>query len=406
MTMRLYLYDDPADTPRFQPFTQSRPIGELRYGAWPLRDRAVDALSFPVEGYVAAPHLAAFVEAGAPPVVATPETETALLMLRSTFVPEPQDLVAALGERSGPLRLTDGAGVMAGAVLPAGTAWPGAAGISESWPSVAVPGKVLGGAWELVGDLVTALRADLERVRGGHLPTRVPAGCTVLGDPACLIVEEGARVEPLVVFDVRDGPVWIQSGAEIRAFSRLAGPLVVGQGTRIVGGQLRESSIGPRCVVHGEVSNTIFLGYANKAHDGFVGHSIIGRWANLGAGTITSNLKNTYGPVRVTLGGMRHETGLTFLGSLVGDHAKVAIGTMLPTGCVIGTGANVFGSRRPQPVVPPFAWGTDESEVLTCQRFVAIAERVLPRRDIAVDDAMRAYLRAVWQAATGRAGCD
>jgi len=180
----------------------------------------------------------------------------------------------------------------------------------------------------------------------------------------------------------------------------------VARDARLVGGEVSGSAIGPKCVVRGEISGTVFLGYANKSHDGFVGSSAVGRWVNLGAGTITSNLKNTYGPVRLTLGARRYETGLTFLGSLIGDHVKTAIGTMLPTGCVIGVGANLFGSRRPPSDVPAFAWGLEEpGAVLECGRFVEIAERVLPRRDVAVDDGMRRYLAAVWGAATGRTPC-
>lgn len=408
MTMRLYLYDEPADAPRFLPFSNSRPIGELRYGAWTLRER-VERAGFQIAGHVGAAHLAGFTEPDAPPVVPATAADGARLYLRSSFAFDvEQDFATGFASSgSGPFRLTDSAGATVGALLPAGTSWPGPAGIDASRPSVALRGKLLRGVWEVVGDLVPTLHSDLALVLSSHLPTPVPAGSTVMGDAAGLIVEDGVQVEPHVVFDLRNGPIWILSGAEIRTFSRLAGPLVVGPGTRIVGGQIRESSLGPKCVVHGEVSNTVFLGYANKSHDGFVGHSIIGRWANLGAGTITSNLKNTYGPVRLTLGGTKHETGLTFLGSLVGDHVKTAIGTMLPTGCAIGTGANVFGSRRPEPVVPPFAWGTDEpADVLSCQRFVEIAERVMPRRDITVDEAMRSYLKAVWRAATGRGECD
>jgi UDP-N-acetylglucosamine diphosphorylase / glucose-1-phosphate thymidylyltransferase / UDP-N-acetylgalactosamine diphosphorylase / glucosamine-1-phosphate N-acetyltransferase / galactosamine-1-phosphate N-acetyltransferase len=205
------------------------------------------------------------------------------------------------------------------------------------------------------------------------------------------------------VFDTRNGPVWIQEGAEIRTFCRLAGPLVVGRGTRVVGGQLRDSSIGPKCVVHGEVSSTIFTGYANKSHDGFLGHSIVGRWANLGAGTINSNLKNTYGTIRLNLGAKRVETGMQFLGALIGDHVKTAIGTMLPTGCVIGTGANVFGSRRPDAGVAAFAWGTEEpGRVMACRMFLQTAAKVLPRRQVEFDDAMKRYLESVWQQCTGQ----
>ena len=102
--------------------------------------------------------------------------------------------------------------------------------------------------------------------------------------------------------------------------------------------------------MHGEIATSAFLGYANKAHDGFVGHSVVGHWVNLGALTTTSNLKNTYGPVRLVVGDRRIDTGRQYLGTLFGDHAKTAIGTMLGTGTVVGTGANVFGAAPPKHV--------------------------------------------------------
>jgi len=145
----------------------------------------------------------------------------------------------------------------------------------------------------------------------------------------------------------------------------------------------------------------VFLGYANKAHDGFVGHSVIGRWVNLGAGTITSNLKNTYGPVRLEVAGTRLETGLQFLGSLIGDHAKTAIGTLLATGTVIGPGANVFDAARPPKYVPPFSWGGGAGSArMSKDGFLQIVERVLPRRDVVVDKETRAVLERVYDWAT------
>src|SRR4029077_9612991 len=156
-----------------------------------------------------------------------------------------------------------------------------------------------------------------------------------------------------------------------------------------------------RVNARGELSNCVFLGYGNKAHDGFVGHSVIGRWANLGAGTVTSNLKNTYGRVRLDVAGTPLETGLQFLGSLVGDHSKTAIGTLLSTGTVIGTGANVFEGVRPPKYVPPFAWGGGTGEGpaatrMTRDGFLKIAGRVLPRRDVVVDEATRALLGRIY----------
>jgi hypothetical protein len=159
-------------------------------------------------------------------------------------------------------------------------------------------------------------------------------------------------------------------------------------------------------VVHGEVSNTTFLGYANKAHDGFHGHSIVGRWVNLGAGTINSNLKNTYGTIRLQFGVVRVDTGMQFLGALIGDHVKTAIGTMLPTGCVIGTGANIFGTRRPESLVAPFAWGTEEpGRLVACRMFTQVAAKVLARRNVAFDEKMKRYLEAIWFHGTGQP-CD
>jgi UDP-N-acetylglucosamine diphosphorylase/glucosamine-1-phosphate N-acetyltransferase len=403
MTADVYLFDDPALHDVFLPFAHSRPLGELRYGAFLLRERWSAAVGRAVAGHLAAAHLADFSEPGAPPVVDRPgEPHVGRLVFLSTFVPRPGDPLPA--DASEPLRFLDESGALVGLALPRRTAWPGWRA-PEEWREVTLPGKRLAGVWDLVGDLTAVLAADLRALLAEHGETSIPRGVTVLGEPALVVVGE-ASVEPQVVLDVRNGPIVLSPGVEVHAFTRLVGPLAVARDTRLLGGKITGSAIGPRCVVHGEVSASVFLGYANKAHDGFLGHSIVGRWVNLGADTVTSNLKNTYGPVRLTMRGARHETGLTFLGSLFGDHVKTAIGTMLPTGCVIGVGANLFGSRRPPAEVTPFSWGLDQhGPVLEVGRFVEIAERVLPRRDIVVDDAMRRYLAAVWGAATSETPC-
>jgi hypothetical protein len=149
--------------------------------------------------------------------------------------------------------------------------------------------------------------------------------------------------------------------------------------------------------VHGELSTTIFLGHANKAHDGFVGHSVLGRWVNLGASTVTSNLKNTYGTVQLwTPSGVR-ETGMQFLGTLFGDHVKTAIGTRLSTGTVLGTGANVFGDAMPPRVVAPFAWGgAIDAPAYRLDRFLLVAERAMARRHITLGDGARRQLTAAY----------
>jgi len=404
VSTQLFLYDAPDDLPPFLPFSLSRPLGELRYGAFLLRERWSARVDLPVAGYLTPhAHLADFVEPGAPPVVAAPaEKHEARLLLRAAFV-----AAADLGPHAraqDPARFVDEGGATVGFAVPRRADWPGFEA-AAAWPAAQLAGRRLAGAWDLVGDLPTVLPVDLEALKPEGGAASIPRGATVLGDPALVLTGE-AFVEPHVVLDVRNGPIVLAPGVEVRAFSRLVGPLAVARDSRLMGGPISGSAIGPRCVVHGEVSTSTFLGYANKSHDGFLGHAVVGRWVNLGAGTINSNLKNTYGPVRVTLGGRRFETGLMFMGSLIGDHVKTAIGTMLPTGCAIGVGANLFGSTRPGAEVPPFAWGLDEpGRVLECGRFVEIAARVMPRRDVAVDDRTRRYLAALWGAATRSTPC-
>jgi UDP-N-acetylglucosamine diphosphorylase/glucosamine-1-phosphate N-acetyltransferase len=199
----------------------------------------------------------------------------------------------------------------------------------------------------------------------------------------------------MVFFDVTGGPILIREGATVQAFTRLVGPCVVGRHSQVGADRIAASSIGDSCKVHGELSTSILLGHSNKGHDGFVGHSYLGRWVNLGAGTITSNLKNTYGSVSLwTPAGIR-DTGLQFLGALIGDHAKTGIGVRLTTGSVIGAGANVFGGDVMPKVVPPFAWG-DAPPFTTHElgKFLVTAERMMQRRGISLDDRMRAQLSA------------
>jgi UDP-N-acetylglucosamine diphosphorylase/glucosamine-1-phosphate N-acetyltransferase len=157
--------------------------------------------------------------------------------------------------------------------------------------------------------------------------------------------------------------------------------------------KIAASSIGDVCKVHGEVSNAIFIGHANKGHDGFVGHSILGRWVNLGAGTITSNLKNTYGTVQLwTPDGIR-ETGLQFLGTLFGDHAKTGIGLKLTTGSVLGAGSNVYGAVMPPKAVAPFSWGESGTFMdYRLDKFLDVAGRMMARRHVTLSDSSRAQL--------------
>ncbi len=385
----LYLLE-PAVSPVWAPFQASRPVAELRAGAWLIRERWEAVADGETRAIFAPDHLHAFVEDGVPPVTPRAAVRGPAIVGRSDFAPSG----VAPDLPTGPARLVN-EDVTVGWWVPAGATWTEA---SDDGAAVPLEGMQLHGAYDVVTALEHFLQADTMdflREGGDHLPD----GSITIGDPNEIVLL-GCAVEPGVVFDTRHGAIVIEQHTSVRSGTRLEGPLYVGPGTEVLGGRIAWSAMGPRCKVRGEIVTTVFLGYANKVHDGFVGHSAIGRWANLGAGTTTSNLKNTYGPVRLTVAGERLDTGRRLLGSLVGDHAKTAIGTMLSTGAVVGVGANVFGSGHPPAYVAPFAWGT-EGEVMRLEGFLTTARRVLPRRDVKVTDAIEAMLTALYTQATG-----
>ena len=384
MSHALYLLDpDPA--PAWAPFAGVRPLCEPRAGAHLVRERWESFVGAEATAIFALPHLAGFPEPGVPRVEARRSVNGPAVIGSSTFAP--RGLAPHLPDA--PTRLTH-AGITVGWAVPAGATWTGPLPQAQA---VEVEGMVLRGVYDLVPALELLLKEDLFGLLGDS--DAVPRAVVVIGDPAWLSLREAA-VEPGVVFDTTGGPVVLETGVEVKSGTRLEGPLWVGANTRIVGGPIRTSAIGPWCVVRGEMATTAILGYTNKSHDGFVGSSVLGRWVNLGAGTITSNLKNTYGPVRLDVGDARLETGHTFLGSLIGDHAKTAIGTLLGAGTVVGAGANVFGAVRAPKYVPPFAWGGEGPERMKRAGFLETVERVFPRRQVEVDPALRAYLERMY----------
>lgn len=330
-------------------------------------------------------HVAGFIDVGGAPVVPPGEVSGPAVVARSDFAP-----AGSPPALTGTARLVHEDETVAW-IVPAGETWTGP---HDNGKAESVDGMRLLGAWDLITALEHLLATDCTDALGAG-PDPVPDGAIVLGDPgdvACF----GAQVEPGVAFDVRQGVVVLEHGVQIRSGTRLEGPLFVGPGTVVLGGAVRHCAIGARCRIHGELSTSVFLGYANKSHEGFVGHSVIGHWVNLGAGTITSNLKNTYGEVRLDLPSGRIPTGRTNLGALFGDHAKTAIGCLLSTGTVVGTGANVLGAPVPR-WVAPFSWGSEGGKFLDAEGFVKIARRVMPRRDVEVGPAEETWLRTLHQ---------
>ncbi len=200
-----------------------------------------------------------------------------------------------------------------------------------------------------------------------------------------VFVGKNVKIEQNVVMDSSSGPIIIDDDAIIMANSVIYGPAYIGKKTiikalsKIYGG----TTIGPFCKVGGEIEETIFQGYSNKQHEGFLGHSFVGEWVNIGAGTNNSDLKNNYSNVKMQIKEKNIDTGKLFMGAIIGDHTKIGINTMLNTGTFIGIGCNVLGGGYMPKYIPPFSWGVGEnSKKYNLEKAVSTAKICMARRKL------------------------
>lgn len=213
--------------------------------------------------------------------------------------------------------------------------------------------------WDIFALNDTALRNDYDLITKNRKSQPINDAAKVIG-AGNVFVEEGAKIG-FAVINAEKGPVYIGKNAEIMEGSLIRGPFalcdhaVVKMGAKIYGA----TTIGPHSKVGGEINNSVIFGYSNKAHDGFLGHSVIAEWCNLGADTNTSNLKNTYDSVRIWSYPEQTfiDTGQQFCGLIMGDHSKSGINTMFNTGTVVGVSANIFGGNFQRNFISSFVWG-------------------------------------------------
>ena len=407
MTDAALVFFDDAVARRWEPFALTRPAGELRYGIETLRERAERVLRLRCIGHLTAAHLSDYDEPWGARVLdaAALPTDRDLVFWSARAVP---DAVAA-HEPGAAVYTLDGEvcgwRVPAGQPLPPADAFLNGEGAPTDAAEVAVEGELLRNVWELMLRGPDRVARDVEQHPWGRraldagTSAQVTAslGAGLLGEGG-VVLEEGVELEPGVVLDVREGPIWLARDVQVRAFTRLAGPTYIGAGTTVLGGSISGSTIGPHCKVHGEVEASTFLGWSNKAHEGFLGHAYLGAWVNLGAMTTNSDLKNNYGKVRLWTPDGERDTGSMKVGCFLGDHAKTGIGTLLNTGTVVGAGSNLYGAEMAPKHVPPFSWGSG-GELVTydLDRFLDTAARVMSRRDVELSAGQRELLSEAWR---------
>ena len=199
-----------------------------------------------------------------------------------------------------------------------------------------------------------------------------------------IVIPKSAIIRTGAILDAKSGPVIISENVMIEPGAYLEGPLFIGEGVTIKACSkiLKGSYIGPGCKVGGEIIETIFQGWSNKQHDGFLGHSYIGEWVNLGAGTNNSDLKNNYSTVKIFINNKEFDSKQLFIGLFMGDHSKSAIATKFNTGTIVGVGSNIIFSSFPPKNLKPFSWYNDINIVKhDFKKFVETAKRTKLRRN-------------------------
>ncbi len=252
--------------------------------------------------------------------------------------------------------------------------------------------------WDIFKDNDKEIRKDFSLLTKGRKSQPLTEYNTALGKD--IFIEKGAKVS-CSILNAEGGPIYIGKDAEIMEGSMIRGPFAMGEhsvlkmGAKIYGA----TTIGPYCKIGGEVNNSVFFGYSSKAHDGFLGNSVIGEWCNLGADTNSSNLKNNYTQIKLWNYEMEcfKETGLQFIGLIMGDHSKSGINTMFNTGTIVGVSANIFGSGFSRNFIPSFNWGGAAGfSIYKLSKVFEVAEKVFGRRNLSFDKVEQAILSQVY----------
>jgi UDP-N-acetylglucosamine diphosphorylase/glucosamine-1-phosphate N-acetyltransferase len=403
----------------FLPLVYTRPVFDLRCGIWTLRER-LELLGY-APAAICRPHLAVVHGAGRWPLgllsTSRPVTLVNGRALELDWLPDllqaPPDTVYVAASGDGQRAALLGARLspaLASAVLLYLLNQELELALQElerfaRVHTIATP--MLAHLWDLtVGNGEQLIRdvALHQRVLGwpsaAERPPQAPG--IVLHRPERIFIHPEAQLDAPLVIDARDGPVVIDA-ARVEAFSLIQGPAAIGPGSLIASARIRgETTIGAVCRIGGEVEASIVQGYSNKHHDGFLGHSYLGEWVNIGAMTTTSDLKNTYGTIKVGLEGMGQiDSGVMKLGCFLADHVKLGIGLHLNGGSVIGTGSNIFGVHFAPKTIPPFTWGGEVFREYRIDGMVDVARKVMARRKRELSHDQELLLRDVFAMTRG-----
>jgi UDP-N-acetylglucosamine diphosphorylase/glucosamine-1-phosphate N-acetyltransferase len=385
--MKLVLFDDEDIYQDLLPLTFVRPVSEIRMGITTIKEKWEFLLQLP-----------AFFETHERLQKLYPRLErpSPVTLVNSALLPNEKLINAIKALEVGQGLVVDGR-IIAGHLPVYGATWRKLLKC-KNYKGEA---KIVSKPWHIFQWAGACIAADLEIIRKHKTSADFPDPHAILYNKEQIFVEEGVKAK-FCVINAESGPVYLGKNAEIQEGVMIKGPFAMGEGAVLnMGAKMRSDTvIGPYCKVGGEVSNAVLFGYSNKAHDGFLGNSVIAQWCNLGADTNNSNLKNNYSNVKIWNYAQNDwtDTGLTFCGLIMADHAKAGINTMFNTGTVVGVGANIFGGGFPDKHIPSFTWGATGgvNEKYALDKFFEAEQRVMSRRNQQMSPEYAALIRSLY----------
>ncbi len=397
----VYLFDSRESHANLLPLSFTRPIADFRIGITTIREKweqmmPADYRYLPVE-YLRE-------KFGKTP----PSGETALF-ISGALIPDTTIINEILNLKEGEA-IADPDSEEKGPVAYFGTI-AGLTGRLYTFTNSTATPRIIRFSYDIFLLNPSIIAEDFRRITAGRKSQPIHPSNTIIGDTTdkdgnpTIFIEEGASMVGATI-NLLNGPVYLGAGSEIMEGACVRGPLAlcenakIKMGAKIYGG----CTFGPYCKIGGEVDNSVFFGFSNKAHDGYVGNAVIGEWCNLGAGVNASNLKNDYSRIRLwnyrTHTFMR--TDLQFCGPIIGDHTKIGVNCMLNTATVLGVGVNIHGAGFPRVFVPSFSEGSSATGFtnVSITKFMQIAERVLSRRGRTITDMDREIYERVYEVAS------
>ena len=383
--MNVILFDDPTDRINLLPFTFTRPVAAIRTGILTIAEKwelyFQTRISFSTERYL---------QEKFPSVFSSDN-----FWINGAVCPD-----EPLAKRISQLNQGEGLIQNNKVIALRSPEYEIPEVISGKMTAYAEPITIVDQLWKIFQLNAEQIKADFKLITANRTSARIEDPHTRLYGAENIFVEEGVYIRAAIL-NAETGPIYLGKNSIVQEGALIRGPFALGQGSHIsMGAKMRGNvSVGPFSKVGGEVSNTVIFGYSNKAHDGYLGSSVLGEWCNLGADTNTSNLKNNYENVKVWNYGKKAflNPGLQFCGLMMGDHSKCGINTMFNTGTTVGVSANIFGDGFPRNFIPSFAWG-GAAGFTTFQfgKAVEAATRAMGRRSVSLGEIDRTILEDVF----------